>query len=228
DIFPLQQPQVAFIDTLLPPTAAVLDAGCATGSLAIALSAAAHRVTGIDLSSALLQIAQQKVKAQKASVALYQRDMLHLFPMFQPGQFHAVTCMGNTLSHLPPQGARLFFQHANQVLTTTGVLIFQIINCDRLLQLNLSTLPDIDNSHVLFERTYIHFDGASPFTFRARMTVKSTDLSYTVDETLYPYSAQTLHDMLVAAGFCHIVFYGNYACSPIGVEHQPLIAVAKK
>ena len=55
-------------EALPPPPAAVLDIGCGTGSLSILLAELGHRVTGLDLSPAML--AHARAKAQRAGQAI--------------------------------------------------------------------------------------------------------------------------------------------------------------
>lgn len=45
---------------LVPPAAAVVDLGCGTGTLSVLLAEAGHRVCGVDLSTAMLDVARAK------------------------------------------------------------------------------------------------------------------------------------------------------------------------
>ncbi|MFG1639342.1 class I SAM-dependent methyltransferase [Amycolatopsis sp. NPDC049252] len=49
---------------LLPPEAVVADLGCGTGTLAVLLAEAGHRVVGVDLSERMLDRARQKAGAR--------------------------------------------------------------------------------------------------------------------------------------------------------------------
>lgn len=227
-IFPLQPMQADFIHRRLPDNATLLEVGCATGSLALKLASLGHRVTGVDLSSELLMLARQKATDAHGSVVFHQLDMTAIAGQFQPGHFTAITCMGNTLSHLPLAKVFTFLQTSQQLLTQNGLMIFQIVNHDRLQKQNLSFLPTIDNSFIRFERKYINFDGASPFIFHAKLTVKSERKSYEASETLYPHTESQLRQGLKSAGFGSIKFFGNYRGAPAGGDHLPLIAVATR
>ncbi len=51
---------------LMPPAARVADLGCGTGSLSVLLAAEGHRVRGLDLSAAMLEIATRKAEGLPA------------------------------------------------------------------------------------------------------------------------------------------------------------------
>jgi 2-polyprenyl-3-methyl-5-hydroxy-6-metoxy-1,4-benzoquinol methylase len=72
------------------PPAAVLDAGCGTGSLSVALAELGHQVTGIDLSPAMLALAKKKAAA--AGVSIRYELMDAAAPRLAAGRYQAVVC----------------------------------------------------------------------------------------------------------------------------------------
>jgi ubiquinone/menaquinone biosynthesis C-methylase UbiE len=68
----------------------VLDIGCGTGSLSILLAELGHRVTGVDLSPAMIALA--KAKAQKEQQAIQFHVMDAAFPDFPSQRFDAILC----------------------------------------------------------------------------------------------------------------------------------------
>ncbi|MGP3966620.1 class I SAM-dependent methyltransferase [Streptomyces sp. 6N223] len=56
------------------PPAEVLDVGCGTGSLSLLLAQAGHRVTGVDLSSEMIEKARAKLAAARAEARLLVGD----------------------------------------------------------------------------------------------------------------------------------------------------------
>ncbi len=77
----LQHPKVrrAWSDLLLPllppAPASVIDLGCGTGSLSVLLAEAGHDVHGVDLSPAMLEVAQAKATAAGVPVRFTQADI---------------------------------------------------------------------------------------------------------------------------------------------------------
>lgn len=66
----------------------VLDVGCGTGAMGLLFAEMGHRVTGIDLSEAMMAKARQKADAQHLSVDLRTGDAEHL--SFSEGVFDVV------------------------------------------------------------------------------------------------------------------------------------------
>jgi SAM-dependent methyltransferase len=78
------------------PGASVLDVGCATGSLALAMAAAGYSVTAIDVSPAMLRRASAKAIAQDGEavrVRVAQCD-LEQARAPEPGTYEIAVCLG--------------------------------------------------------------------------------------------------------------------------------------
>jgi 2-polyprenyl-3-methyl-5-hydroxy-6-metoxy-1,4-benzoquinol methylase len=80
-----------YLKTWLPYNAAtILDIGCGTGSLSVVLAGLGHKVTGIDLSPAMISLAQ--AKAAKHSLQIEFHVMDAAFPQLSHQQFDVVIC----------------------------------------------------------------------------------------------------------------------------------------
>lgn len=74
---------------LLPPDGGlVADLGCGTGSLAVLLAEAGHRVVGVDFAARMLDQARAKAAVAGVPVAFARGDAAH--PPLRPGAFDAV------------------------------------------------------------------------------------------------------------------------------------------
>lgn len=100
-----------------PTDAAILDVATGTGSLAIALSASATKVVGIDLSSAMLDRA--KKKRSNGKVTFLQMDASSM--TFEDATFDSVT-ISLGLHDMPPSIRAMVVEEAKRVLKKEGKL----------------------------------------------------------------------------------------------------------
>ncbi len=110
---------VAWLTTLgVPNHGALLDLGCATGELSVALAAAGFEVVGVDLSPLMLRRAQRKARRLNPTPAFRQADLNEPLP-FPDESFDCVLC-ANTLQCLERPAALL--REARRVLVRGGRL----------------------------------------------------------------------------------------------------------
>jgi 2-polyprenyl-3-methyl-5-hydroxy-6-metoxy-1,4-benzoquinol methylase len=80
-----------FLHMSLPYSkATILDIGCGTGSLSIVLAGFGHKVTGIDLSPAMISIAQNKATKLGFEIEFHVKDAASLQLLHE--QFDAIVC----------------------------------------------------------------------------------------------------------------------------------------
>ena len=76
----------------------ILDLACGSGTLAILLSVEGYRVDGLDLSSEMISLANDKFKAYHILNNLYVKDMSS-FNL--PNKYDVITCYFDSVNHLP-------------------------------------------------------------------------------------------------------------------------------
>ena len=78
------------LKTCLPQTnATILDIGCGTGALSIVLARLGHKVTGVDLSPAMISLAQEKAVSHGLQIEFHVMDAA--FPQLSQ-QFNVIIC----------------------------------------------------------------------------------------------------------------------------------------
>lgn len=104
----------------------VLELGCGSGRVAIALAEAGHEVHGVDTSEAMLAIARANMAGRQLSVAVASGDMRR----YDSGRrFGLAFCALDTLLHLQSIGDVLdTMASAHRVLRPGGLLAFDIVN----------------------------------------------------------------------------------------------------
>lgn len=96
--------QELYAELLPGSTCTILDAGCGTGSLALALAETGHRLIGIDFSPKMVEQAQAKAKQFGSEATFFVQDAVR--PDFPARNFDAVVCR-QVLWALPDQKAAL-------------------------------------------------------------------------------------------------------------------------
>ena len=229
DIFPLDQKAVDFVIATIGKEGQdrqILDVGCGTGDLALALSRYRYAVTAIDSDRAMIEKAKEKGR-DCDFVSFHQTDMRALPAAFGAEFFDGVLCLGNTLVHLAgPEEIGSFLADTARILKKGGRLIVQILNYDHVLDHSVQTLPLIDNQVIRFDRSYTFGHDRASLLFATRLTVKKTGETVENAIPLYPLRRGELDRLLDKAGFVGRTYYGDFGGSPLREESLPLIVEA--
>ncbi len=221
-VFPVG-PKAAFVSSIIPPPARILDLGCATGGVAVALAELGHRVHGVELEPALLARAQAR-RIPGASFTL--GDMLALPAPEQP--FDGVICLGNTLVHLIERSQRVAALEAMAARAVgTGRLVLQIVNYDRVLAQGVERLPLIETEALRFERRYRDLQ-PERLIFEAELSLHASGRSLTVAQPLAPLTRAQLDAELREAGWAPSSWFGAYDGRPWAPESFGCIVVADR
>lgn len=156
----------------------VLELGCGTGRVVVPLAAAGQRVTGVDISPALLAIAERKLAdaGLSHSATLVCAD-LRSFELAEK-QFALAICTSNTLMHLTTAGDQLaVLRNAYRHLRTNGVLVIDLFNPD------IARLLEVNGLTELADRWRDDAAGADVF----KWSVRTVDLAEQIQETLFIY-----------------------------------------
>ena len=227
-IFPLNPGQVAFTNKAFPQTGDLnlLDIGCGTGSLTLALSSTFNKVVGIDLDEAMLQKAKL-VAGDNAKVVFSRLDMLDIQVRFDPGAFDGIVCFGNTLVHLSSlEQISLFFKKCHRLLTPGGKLLIQIINYDRILDQKINFLPTLETDDIQFIRNYHYNSGKHHIDFETVLTIKATNQLIRNKVPLFPVRKSEIEAALLDTGFSKLNFFGNFKGETLRPDSIPLVIEA--
>lgn len=159
---------------------AALELGCGTGRVLVPLAATGCRVTGVDGSSALLEVARRKVEQSGvgARVLLAQAD-LRTFSLTERG-FDFAFCVSNTLMHLNTQADQLAaLINAQHHLRPGGRLLVELFNPD------IPHLIAISGVQVLADQWHDEERGATVL----KWIMRRIDVAQQLQETTFIYES---------------------------------------
>jgi ubiquinone/menaquinone biosynthesis C-methylase UbiE len=237
-IFPLNSKKIELIDNTFKDLKEkrkeieLLDVGCGTGSYAIALAEKDYQVKGIDLDAEMISIAESKMDEARVKVDFYRMGMLNLKKKFKAESFDGIYIIGNVLVHLKKDEIKNFLNLATELLKENGKIFIQIVNYNRILELNLDGLPTIysKDDSVRFERNYKYNKKENIIYFKTKLIDHFDDQILSENKIeLYPICRNELELVLKRTGFKIEKIYG----SPAGDNYRelssiPLIITAQK
>lgn len=231
----------AFFEQLFTPpgVARVLDAACGTGMHVVAFARRGLSCAGADLSPAMIEQARRNVAAAGVSAPLAVAGFGGIAAAI-PGPFDAVTCLGNSLPHLPDDASlgRCLADFA-ALLRPGGLLVIQNRNYDRLLRERRRFMPvaarsDADGETLFLRITDFPAPGAGDdesITFTI-VTLRNRGGTWTQTEQSTPLRAirrATLQAALAEARFTRIEIYGGFGREAYEAPGtHDLVAVARR
>ncbi|MBY0353559.1 class I SAM-dependent methyltransferase [Candidatus Babeliales bacterium] len=183
----------------------VLDLTCGTGSQVFWLAKRGYKVTGSDISPALLAQAREKAQQEKLDVTLLEGDMRTV----KVGAFDAVITIFNAVGHLTKADFEKAMQNIHSNLNDGGLYVFDIFNLasmtdqvvDDLTMDAQKTINGIKIHHVQYskiDRETGRLTSYDSFTLQERSGKPQV---LTGEFTLQIYTAQELTEMLARSGF---------------------------
>ena len=230
DVFPVSTDKLNLVKSYLPIEHSMLEVGCSTGELTIALARAGHHVTGIDLNNEMINKAQKQADTSGFSIPFIHGDMRDLKKLVDR-TYDGIICFGNTIVHLTEkQEIDQFFQDVFDLLHEKGVFLFQIVNYDRILSRHIKELPVIKNKEkgLTFYRHYV-YDYASKLIHFNTMLLMQEGLELKHSIKLYPLRLHEINDLLKKIGFPRIEIFSDFKFSQFSLyDSKALIGVVQK
>lgn len=216
----------------------VLELGCGTGRLLEPLARAGHRCVGVDVSSAMLAVADRKLAAAglRSAVELVQADARELALDRRFGL--AFIALNSFMHFVSDEDQRRVLTCARAHLSELGLLVLDLPNPD------FSLLGET-SGQVIHEWTRVSPEsGRQVVKFRSQRVDTSRqllDLLFAYDEldwdgtvrrTAIPFRLRYLYrrelDLLLeACGFTVDAVYGDYWLGAYGPDSPKLIVVAR-
>ena len=218
------------------PKRSVIDLGCGTGEHSRFLAGEGFQAVGLDRSESMLAKSQEKPLLPNLQFVLGEIQNLK---EVVPDRFGAAISLGNTLVHLTGrQDLERAFASLAQVLEPGGIVLFQILNYERIFEKNIRHLPlnfrQEEDGEIIFVRLMeLLEDGRVRFCPTTLKYNPQADPPVQVVRSrmteLRGWKRDDLIPLLQSAGFSILSIHGDMKGEPFEPEtSQDLVLVAQK
>lgn len=216
----------------------VLELGCGTGRVALALAGAGYRVVGLDVSDGMLEVLRQRAQAGGLAdrVVAVHGDMGHLESL-PPGQYGLAYCALNTFAYLTTT--------ADQIGMLTALRGLMLAHSTLILDLTPPwphLLPPSEGE-VVHQGTYPDSEGALVHKFVTGQAELATQthhvtllydheseegvLTRTSQSVVFRWTGRYEMELLLkGTGWLLQAIYGSYDLDPFGDDSERMIFVA--
>ncbi len=216
----------------------LLEAMCGSGRLLVPLVQAGYRVTGIDTSAEMIEIAQEQLAAADLSHAA-QLAVADICANINGGPYALAIVALNSFMHLTSANAQLTaLANLHAALKPGGLLALDLFNP------NPRLLAEYDNE-LVFDKQFNMPDGAVVQKFVAQQIDAAAQINYVsffydemgADGLLRRHTTQfpmrwiyrnELEHLLARAGFALQQVYGSYELDPFRSDSDIMLAVAQR
>lgn len=207
----------------LPPGASLVDLGCGRGRHTIPLSLKGYRVTGVDLSEVMLNLARERASRERATVEWVREDMR---TFVRPGAFDACLSLFTSFGYFCDEENQGVLMNVARSLKESGVFLLDLRNVRKGLSgENIDrtiTVPSGSLSlRVRFDRT----------TRRARAEstlVRSDGIRISSAFEVRIYSEEELTGMLSRAGMRVMAIHGSLDGAPFTSSAERMVVIARR
>jgi len=186
------------------------DCACGTGSLTVQFAARGMRVTGVDLSGEMLEIAAEKARKNGVQAMFVRQDMSRLK---LPRSVDALVCGCDGVNYLlTDDRAEAFFRSAHAAIKPGGVLAFDVSSAYKLEKVLGNGFFGEERDDVAYlwsnkwdaEKQTVQMD----LTFFAREE-SGLYRRFTENHVQRAHSPERLSELLTGCGFKNICIYGD-------------------
>jgi 2-polyprenyl-3-methyl-5-hydroxy-6-metoxy-1,4-benzoquinol methylase len=228
EVFPLSEECSGFVQKNMKGGESLLDAGCGTGELVLQLQDKGFQAHGFDLDEGMiLSAASAAAKVGLPGNDLFRiTDLTEIKNQYEANSQDVLSCLGNTLIHIPFNIQFQFLQDAASILKPGGLLILQILNYNNILHGGMK-FPLIETENCIFRRSYEARELESELNFVTELEIKESGETYKNSIVHYPLFPETLMAALSMSGYAGWETYGSYNGAPAGEGKLALIVTAQ-
>ena len=211
----------------------VVDCGCGTGWHTISFSKLGLKSFGLDSSDGMLQRAKLNAKKENSTATFIQGDFKSVDKSISQ-KVDAVICLGNSLAIMKNESEiKKTLKSMNRVLTPKGIVVFQVVNFQRMPKNEITPLPvrsiQKDGKEFLFIRLFDVGINKVKINF-VMLSRENNQWSQETNSThLFYYTQPLLKRLLKESGFNKIKIYGDMSLNQFFPKISPdFIVIAEK
>lgn len=199
-----------------------LELGCGSGAFSRALERAGYRMTGADISEAMLTVAERLAEKERVRISWIRADAATIRT---PHPFDFILAPNDCYNYLPPAALPRAFRHAAACLKKGGFFWFDVSSPCKLRTKVANNIMVDDRDEV----TYLSFNTLKEDRVETDVTlfVKRGELYRRMDEhhTQYIHEESALRAALREAGFTLLSFEGHLKEQVEGSDRWNFICV---
>ncbi|WP_226646705.1 class I SAM-dependent DNA methyltransferase [Mesobacillus subterraneus] len=209
----------------------LFDLACGTGELSVKFAQKGYEVTGADLSSDMLSVAQAKAQAQSLQIQFFQQDMTELDDL---GEFDIIGIFCDSLNYLESeQAVRQTFEGVHRLLKKGGLFLFDVHSVYKMEHIFADATFTWDDEEITYIWNSFRGEGTNSVEHELTFFVldESSGKYDRVDELHYQrtYPEDAYVKWLEQAGFENIDVTGDYTMkSPDPTAERLFFAMIKK
>lgn len=189
-----------FIEPFLKPTDSILDLACGSGTLLMMLKLKGYDCEGLDLSSEIISIANEKAKINHLNIPYYVMDMTD-FDLNK--QYDVITCFFDSVNFLKTQkDLDNLFKCVKKHLKPNGLFIFDVFSKTMFKEY---TYNELNEDHYTFKINWVTKKQDSK-TLKHIVTINEGDVTLTEEYYEYFHKLKSLNP----SGFKLVKIVGDF------------------
>ncbi|MCL0079103.1 class I SAM-dependent methyltransferase [Dehalococcoidia bacterium] len=200
----------------------ILDLPCGYGRHANRLAELGHSVTGVDITSGFLEIANREAKKKGLSVHYIQKDMREISFL---NEFDRVLLLSGSFGYFDDEDNFKVLKNVSSALKQGGLFCFDTFNRDAFLKIFLPYVVVEKGNDLMIDRHT--FDSATGRVYNRRIVIrngKRKDKPFSVRL----YNPTEIRDLLSRAGLSINKIHEDWGAEPFSSNSRRMIITAKK
>ena len=206
----------------------VVDIGCGTGSITTELAARGYAMTGVDISSEMLALAERKAEERGVRVRYAEQDMAYLDT---GAESDAVICSFDGVNYLTDTGdLRSCFSSVAAALAEGGLFVFDVSSPYKFKNILGDNAFVYETGDMFLSWQCFYNEKRAVCDYYLTFFEKDGGAWHRCDETQRQraYSERTLEKMIKEAGMSPLAKFADVDFSPVESESERIFFVCRK